>query len=143
MQMLERDATGMADKKRQELRRKLHQKVDEAIERMCDKTQSGLNPYDLDFTGRESLADHISKELGALLLQENLFSDTFLEIVKNAKSWQCPLCEQDCPRHVKKDGDEQLDCVTLKTKVGAVDLDLPQFRCGKCRKLFSPLQVEP
>lgn len=120
-------------------RQTLHGKVDAAIERMLEKSPSGVDPYSLDFTGRESLAFEIGQEISVLLLHENLVQDSWREIVEESQSWKCPRCGTDSPRKKNKKGEERYDSVELRTRSGKVPLRVRLFYCSKCRKSFSPL----
>jgi len=121
------------------LEQKMGQKSREVIQRMMLRTEDGQNPYDLDFSGREALAERLGKEVAAMLLDENLQYDLMAEVVQEASSWKCPRCGQDCPSHRDEHGNDAYEDAEIKTKVGKTPVKLRLFWCGKCRKVFSPL----
>lgn len=118
---------------------KIKQRSDSIARRMLIETEDGQDPYDLDFSGREALAERLGKELASTLLEENVLQDLWREIVDEAVSWNCPRCGGDSPRHKDEDGNDAYEEVVFKTKVGDVPVKLRLFRCSKCRKSFSPL----
>jgi len=125
------------------IRRKIHEKTDEMIQRMMWKTADGQDPYDLDFTGREAVAEGISKEIGLLLLQEHLCGDRWQQTVQEASSWKCPRCGQDAPPAKDSQGNDVFGEVQMKTKLGTLPMKSRQFCCGNCRKVFFPLPTAP
>jgi len=126
----------------EELRQRLHRKVDQGIEKLLGLAEQGLNPYELDFTGRETLVVEWGQEVTALLLEANILYDGHLAIVEASASWTCPRCQHPSPRHKDNDGKECYDELTLSTRAGKIPLRLPRFRCPQCRKVFSPLPTE-
>lgn len=124
------------------MRRMLYRKVDEAIERMLGRAEEGVNPYEQDFTGRESLALAIGKEIGALALELNLAQDPQRKTAEESVLWQCPRCGADSQRAKDDKGRPREEDVVLKTRVGPFPLRLPLFRCARCRKFFSPLPAD-
>lgn len=126
----------------QRLSQKIKEQSDSLAEKMLVRTEDGRDPYDLDFSGREALAENLGKEVAAALLEENLLQDAWREIVEEAASWECPRCGADCPRHKDDDGNDAHEKMELKTKTGTIRADVSLFRCGKCRKFFSPLPLE-
>ena len=134
----------MGAENRERIRQKLYRKVDESIDRLIEPDgKGGQSPYEMDFSGREALAEQIGKEFAAMALGENLLQDLWLEIVEEATHWNCPKCDRESPRRTDNKGKNLYDEVDLKTKVGVVSLRLPQFYCGRCRRLFSPLPTAP
>lgn len=126
----------------EKLDKKIKQKSDSIAKRMFIETEDGRSPYDLDFSGREALAERLGKEMASMLLEENLLQDSWREIVEEAASWECPRCGEDSPRHKDEDGNDAYEEVVFKTKIGDVLVKLKLFRCTKCRKSFSPLPTQ-
>lgn len=126
----------------EKLSRKIGERSGRLAERMLIRTEDGRDPYDLDFSEREALAERLGKEIASVLLEENLSQDAWREIVEEAVSWECPRCGKDSPRHKDDDGNEAYEQLELKTKAGMIRADIRLFRCGKCRKIFSPLPPE-
>jgi len=121
---------------------KIKERSDNFAERMLVRTEDGRDPYDLDFSEREALAERIGKEVSAMVLEENLLQDAWREIVEEAVSWACPRCGKDCPRHKDDDGNDAYEQLELKTKTGTIRVGIRLFRCGTCRKIFPPLPPE-
>lgn len=130
------------EEKVEALRRRLHEKVEEAIERMGGRSREGGDPYAQDFTGREGRAAEIGREVGALALEVNLVSDPERKAAEESVSWRCPRCGEDSPRARDAAGRPRGEETALKTRVGTLALRLPLFRCERCRKDFSPLPAE-
>jgi len=131
------------EEKLSRLRKKVHERGEEFIRRMMQQTEQGENPYDMNFTGRESLAERLGQQFGSMLLEENLIEDRWVQIVQEAVSWKCPRCGTDAPALKDPDGHDRYEEVEINSKVGTLALKLRQFSCGKCRKVFSPLPSAP
>jgi len=137
--MPERAGARITQEQLEQLRRRLHEKVDQGIEKLLGLTKEGINPYELDFTGRESMVVEWGREVTAMLLEANVVYDGELAIFEGSVTCKCPRCGEPSPRDMDKPDQPTYDEVTLITRAGKVPLRLPQFRCPKCRLLFSPL----
>jgi hypothetical protein len=125
------------------LREGLHRQIDEAFDEMTRPSAKGGNPFEMDFTGRETRAWELSQQVGARLLAANLDRDPAHAALEDSVSHACPRCGTDAPRDPappEADGEAHGE---MKTRVGKIPLAAVLFRCAKCRKVFSPLATAP
>ena len=125
------------------LREALHRQIDEAFDEMTQPSAKGGNPFQMDFTARETRAWELSQQVGARLLEANLRRDPAYAAIEESVSHTCPRCGADAPRDPQAPADGEDGAAELKTRVGKIPLGGVLFRCVKCRKVFSPLASAP